>query len=69
MLLTFIFSLLYVYSLIRHRNLAKVKTRSFIKLDQNGVCVACLQCVKPLNESWLEVDNYCISWLGKKPKI
>lgn len=58
-------SIRYIYRVKLGRN----KYSSYIKLDASGVCIACLRCRKPPSDCWVEVDDYCISWLGKKPPI
>jgi len=45
----------------------KKRYSKFIKLDVNGICVALICCHQSPGESWIEVDDYCLSWLGKNP--
>ena len=41
------------------------KFRSFVKIDQNGVCSELIRCQQPPADTWVEVDEFCVSWLGK----
>lgn len=42
----------------------KYRHRKFIKLDQNGICVALLQCHESPGDTWTEVDSFRLAWLG-----
>jgi len=44
------------------------KVQYFIKLDSNGICIACLYCREQPDDTWLKVDRYYLGWLGKKFK-
>ena len=41
------------------------KFRNFIRVDQNGVCVEYIRCKQSPGNSWVEVDEFCLNWLGK----
>ncbi|OPB02237.1 hypothetical protein BFW91_27810 [Pseudomonas fluorescens] len=41
------------------------KFRSFVRIDQNGVCSGLIRCQQSPGKSWVEVDEFCLSWLGK----
>lgn len=40
------------------------RSRDFIKIDKNGICVALIRCRQSPGGSWVEVDDFCMSWLG-----
>lgn len=41
------------------------KFRSFVKIDQEGICTTVMRCRESPGDSWVEVDDFCLSWLGK----
>ena len=51
----------YIYQSV----LEQPKYSNFIKLDSNGVCVACLRCRDAPNDTWLEVSDFHLRYLGK----
>ncbi|WP_248749811.1 hypothetical protein [Pseudomonas sp. MWU15-20650] len=39
--------------------------RSFVRIDQNGVCSELIRCQQSPGKTCVEVDEFCLSWLGK----
>lgn len=69
LVLVFLIFILVGCCLFYQEFLARPKIRNFIKLDSSGICIACLRCSTPPSESWLEVGDFCVTWLGQKPKL
>jgi len=41
------------------------RCHDFVKIDKNGICVALIRCTQSPGDSWAEVDDLCMSWLGR----